>query len=395
MKKIMILGASILQLPAIQKAKQMGLQTIAVDMDKGAVGFQCADICLDISTIDIPNVLKAAKFYDIDGIMTLATDMPMRTVAIVAKELNLIGITEDTALKATNKAIMRKCLEENMIPIPKYFCVNNYSDYIKVVQEFRDKFIVKPADNSGSRGVFLVEKKEDIDYAFKYSKEFSRDGDVLVEAYMQGPEVSVETLSIDGQTHVIAITDKLTTRAPNFVEMGHSQPSRHPEEIKEQIKEIAIAAIKAIGIDNGPSHTEIIITEEGPKIVEIGARLGGDNITTRLVPLSTGMNMVERCIDIALGIKPDIKPIFNKAAAIRYFETQRGRIRSISNIERAKEIFGIEEIVLLKQPGDIIQDIKNSTDRIGYVIAQAQNLEEAITICEKAIHIIDIVTEAE
>lgn len=389
-KKIMILGASILQLPAILKAKEMGLYTIAVDMDKKAVGFQHADLCLEISTIDTPKVLEAAKFHKIDGIMTLATDMPMRTVASVVKECNLIGITEDTALKATNKAIMRKCLKENMVPIPKYFCVNNYTDYIKVVQEFTDKFIVKPADNSGSRGVFLVGKKEDIDYAFEYSKEFSREGDVLVEEFMKGPEVSVETLTVDGQTHVIAITDKLTTGAPNFVEMGHSQPSRHPEEIKDQIKEIAIAAVKAIGIDNGPSHTEIIITKDCPKIVEIGARLGGDCITSHLVPLSNGIDMIKATINTALGETTNIEYKYEKGSAIKFFNLPNGVIYKIDGMDKARQIDGVAEVIFIKNIGDSVEKIKSSIDRVGYIIAQGADAMEAIKICEMVMDSISV-----
>ena len=128
MKKLMILGASILQLPAIIKAKEMGLHVIAVDMDQNAVGLQYADTKLIISTIDIVNVVKAAKEYNIDGIMTLASDMPMRAVAAVAKELNLIGIDDDTALKAPNKAYMRQCLKDNNVHIPIFYRVFKKDD---------------------------------------------------------------------------------------------------------------------------------------------------------------------------------------------------------------------------------------------------------------------------
>lgn len=392
-KTIMILGASILQLPAILKAKHMGLQTIAVDMDKNAIGFKDADICLEISTTDIPNVVAAAKKYNVDGVMTLASDMPIRTVAAVAKELNLVGINEDTALKATNKALMRECLQEHDVPIPAFFRVNDYDDYLATIQQFKGKFMIKPTDNSGSRGVFLVEDindKKTINYAYDYSKKSSRIDEIIVEEYMEGPEVSVETLSIDGKVHVIAITDKLTTGAPRFVEMGHSQPSCLANDIKEQIALVATAAVTAIGIKDGPSHTEIIVTNEGPKIVELGARLGGDNITTHLVPLSTGVDMVECCINIALGLKPDIIRKINRGSAIRYFETRQGRIESISNLEKAKKLSGVKYISFLKQIGDSIHDISNSTDRIGYVIAQGNDSQEAIEICEKALELVDI-----
>jgi len=387
MKKIMILGASILQLPAIIKAKEMGLQTIVVDMDKNALGFKEADMCLEISTIDIPKVVDAAKKNRINGIMTLASDMPMRTVAAVAKELSLVGISEDTALKATNKVMMRGCFKEHSVPIPIFFKANTYSDYLTAINKFNGKCIVKPADNSGSRGVFLVNdiEKETIRFAFEYSKSNSRSGEIIVEEYMNGPEVSVETLSIDGEVHVIQITDKLTTGAPRFVEMGHSQPTHHTIEIAKQIKKVASTAVKAIGIENGPSHTEIMVTKDGPKVVELGARLGGDCITTHLVPLSTGVDMVECCIRIALGEKADITPKFNKGSAIRYFNSYAGVIESIQGVEEAEMIEGVKQIGFVKAIGEIIPDIGSSSDRIGFVISQNESNDAAIMSCEDAI----------
>lgn len=132
------------------------------------------------------------------------------------------------------------------------------------------KVIVKPADNSGSRGVDLLKNNdaESLKNAFEYSKSFSRTGESVVEEYIEGSEVSVETMSIDGECHVIQITDKITTGVPYFVEMGHSQPSMLSEKIKGEIAEVAKAANKALGISNGPSHTEIKVTKDGPKIEE-------------------------------------------------------------------------------------------------------------------------------
>nr|MBC9202866.1 ATP-grasp domain-containing protein [Paenibacillus sp. PL91] len=389
----MILGASILQLPAILKAKEMGLQVIAVDMDKNAIGFKDADVCLEVSTIDIPNVINLAKDYKVDGIMTLASDMPMKTVAAVAEALNIVGVTTDTALKATNKALMRECLKQNDVAIPMFFGVMGYLDYLSAIQHFKDKFIVKPADNSGSRGVFLVNDKNDkssIDYAYEYSMKYSRNGELVVEEFMEGPEVSVEALSVDGQVHIIAITDKLTTGAPRFVEMGHSQPTCLSDDLKRQIEAITVSAVKAIGIENGPSHTEIIVTANGPKIVELGARLGGDNITTHLVPFSTGVDIVKCCIEIALGYSPDLKKKKDLASAIRYFDVSPGRIIDIIGQEKVSQLSDVKMVCIMKRIGDNIGKINNSTDRIGFVISQAEDAREAIKVCEDAMRIIDI-----
>ncbi|EOW2587128.1 acetyl-CoA carboxylase biotin carboxylase subunit family protein, partial [Enterococcus hirae] len=193
-KRIMILGASILQLPAIEKALEMGLQVVGVDMNPEAIGLQVEGVIPEIiSTIDIPAVVEAAKRHKIDGVMTLASDMPMRTVAAVAKELDLIGITSDTALRVTNKAEMRKVLKEHNVSIPEFYKVSNEVEYEKAILSLQFPIIVKPADNSGSRGIFKLESGEDIELiqaAYKYSKEFSRNGDVVVEEWMEGPEVS-------------------------------------------------------------------------------------------------------------------------------------------------------------------------------------------------------------
>lgn len=398
MKTIMILGAGILQLPAIQKAKELGLNVVAVDMNPEAIGFKEKGIIKEvISTIDIPAVVEAAKRNKVDGVMTLASDMPMRSVAAVAKELGIVGITGDTALKATNKAAMRKALAEHAVPIPLFFKVSNIEEYTEAVKHFTNPFIVKPADNSGSRGIFLVEKLDDLDtinYAYTYSRKYSRGGDVVVEEYMRGHEVSVETLSLNGKCSVIQITDKLTTGAPHFVEMGHSQPTQFGDEIVRQIKQVAIAANKAVGITEGPSHTEIIVTSEGPKVVEIGARLGGDCITTHLVPLSTGVDMVECCIHIALGEKPDIVPKFNKGAAIRYFNQTAGVVRSIEGITNAEQVEGVQQISIVHGAGESITKVTDSASRMGFVIAQGADATQAVNICEQALSQIHITYEA-
>lgn len=389
MKKIMILGASILQLPAIVKAKELGLEVIAVDMNPEAVGFKVEGVNNEIiSTIDTEKILEAAKRHNIDGIMTLATDMPMRSVATVARELNLVGIDQETALKATNKAEMRKALHENDVPIPRFYKVSTLEEFKDVIQEFPDWFMIKPADSSGSRGIYLANSDMGIDELverYNYSVQYSKIGDVVVEEYMRGPEVSVETLSVDGVCHVIQITDKMTTGAPHFVELGHAQPTKHRKEVVDKIAEIAKAANRAIGIKNGPSHTEIIVTSDGPKIVELGARLGGDNIATHLVPLSTGVNMVECCIKIALGEKPDFVSKWSRGAAIRYFDQHAGIVKSIDGLEEAERISGVQQISIVHGVGEKISDVTNSGERMGFVIAQDECAEKAIEDCNAAL----------
>ena len=390
-KTIMILGASILQLPAIQKAVEMGLKVIALDMNPDAIGFSVPGVIQEvISTIDIDGAINAAKKHRIDGVMTLATDMPMRTVAAVAEKCGLIGLSVDSAIKATDKAAMREALKKEGVPIPGFVCVTNEDEYIAATKLFENTIIVKPADSSGSRGVVLVERGlQDLE-AYRYAKAFSRNGRVVVEEYMVGKEVSVETLAIGGKVHVIQITDKMTTGAPHFVEIGHTQPSRLDDNTKSQIANLAISANAAIGIKDGPSHTEIIVTSGGPKIVELGARLGGDCITTHLVPLSTGIDLVKACINIALGEEPDIETVFSKGAAIRYFKQRSGIVQSI-DITEAEKSDGVKQISIVHGTGERITDIIDSGSRMGFVITQGQDANDAARKADKALERIKVV----
>lgn len=391
MKKIMILGASILQVPAIEEAKKLGYYVIAVDMNKDAIGMNLADKSYVVSTIDQEGVLKVAEQENIDAITTIASDMPMRTVAYVCEKMNLKGISMDTAIKATDKYEMRKVLKNNNVPVPVFFHTNNFDEFCKIVKNMPIPYIVKPSDNSGSRGIFKVEdEKNNLKEVFDYVTKNSRKGWILIEEYMDGPEVSVESITYNGVTNVIAITDKLTTGSPYFVEMGHSQYTKHSKKIQNEIKKITEMAIKAVGIINGPSHTEIKITKEGPKIVELGARLGGDNINTHLVPLSKGINIVSESLKIAMDEEPTINFQYNRGAAIRYISTGKGIIKSISNIDELKKDEGLEVIYIDKKVGDEVSNIQSSNDRIGYVIATGATPEEAIKKCENVIKNIKI-----
>lgn len=398
MKKLMILGASVLQIPAIIEAKKMGIYVIAVDMNPNAEGFSYADKQIVVSTTDTKKVLEAAKENNIDGIITIASDRPMLTVSKVAEELNLIGIDEKTAINATNKSKMRDALKKSSVPIPMYFSVDDYDQYRKAIEKIKNKnykCIVKPADNSGSRGIRLIENydEKELEKIYKYCKENSNSGRLLVEEFMQGPEVSVETISYKGICHVIQVTDKITTGVPYFVEMGHSQPSSLDKETIEKIKKVAINANKAIGIENGPSHTEIKVTKDGPKVVELGARLGGDNITTHLVPYSTGVNMVEACINIALGQEINIRKKFEKASAARYKKCDIGKIIKITGVKEAEEVSGIKNVEIVHGLGEQSREIKSSNDRVAYVISQNDNISNATKSCEKALEMIKIEVE--
>ena len=392
MKKILIIGASILQLPMIRRAKELGFRVGVVDYNPEAIGISYADDFFEVSTMDVDGVVKVAREYRPDGVTTLATDMPMRSVAAACEALGLPGISPETAFLSTDKGAMIEAFERMDVPHPQYKIARTRVEFDRVKTDVIYPAIMKPIDQSGSRGVTFVNSLAELEASYGYSNGESRDGGVVIEEFMLGPEVSVEIVALsECNIRVLAVTDKLTSDAPHFVEMGHSQPSRLSSEMVATIKGVAMRAVRAVGITRGPAHVEIIVTRDGPKLVELGARMGGDCITTHLVPLSTGIDMVEATVRCSFGKEPDLTPKFNKGAAIRYFNVPAGVIKSITNVEEAKAIRGVRQISFVKNVGEQVTEIHESGDRLGFVIAQADTADEAIRICERAMSTVDVV----
>lgn len=390
MKKIMIVGASVLQLPAILKAKEMGLEVAVVDFNPEAIGIPYADKYYNASTMDEDAVLAAAEDYQPNGIMTLATDMPMRGVAKASDKLHLHSINYETAVNATDKYDMIKAFKAYGVPSPWYYDVDTLEELKALEGKVTFPCVIKPTDNAGSHGVAKVYSFEELLANYEYSHACSRHGKVIVEEYLDGPEVSVEVMAVKGKVNILQITDKITTGAPHFVEMGHTQPSRLPEDTKRQIREVAEAACKSLGLDKGPAHVEMKVTGRGPVMIELGARMGGDNITTHLVPLSTGIDMVKATINVALGEELDITPTLRCGSAIRYFEVPFGTIKSIEGVKEAEKMPGVKQITFTKAVGEESTPIECSNDRIGFVIAQGATADEAARNCEEAMALIKV-----
>lgn len=384
-KTMMILGAGPLQLPAIKKAKELGYRIISVDYDENAVGFALADVKLVVSTLDQEEVYRQALIYQPDVVITSTSDGPVRTAAYVNEKLGKRpDLSYENALCATIKSKMRDRLKECGVPIPEYFAAEDYAAFSEAVSKLNGNCIVKPADNAGSRGVVLYDSKADDEAVYRYSRENSRNGTVMVEEVMTGPEVSVEALVIEGEPHIITVTDKYITQPPYFVELAHCEPSDLDEHTIERIKAVAVQAIKAIGIENAPAHVEIKVTEDGPKIVELAARLGGDFITSRLVPLSTGIDMVGVSVLLATGEKPDLSPKQQQGVAIHFIHAEKeGILSEIVLPEGLQGQAGVEEIALYKKLGEKINGTRSSNDRLGHVITTGATAKEAKALGEE------------
>lgn len=314
MKKIAIIGASYLQMPLIERAKELGLETHVFAWKCGDLGEKAADYFYPISIVEKENILAQCREIGIDGICTIATDLGVITVNYVAAALGLPGNSEECTRISTNKHLMRRAFELRGDPTPRSYCVSSKEDLNGV--ELHYPVIVKPTDRSGSRGITKLESPLGLDAAIAIAVSQSFEKKAVVEEFILGQEYSVECISFSGEHHFIAMTQKFTTGSPHFIETGHLEPAQVNFETLEKIKSVVFHALDSLKITTGASHTELKINSDGEiKLVEIGGRMGGDFIGSNLVPLSTGIDFVEAVIQTSLGEKPDILARYPKRAA--------------------------------------------------------------------------------
>lgn len=388
-KRLLVLAAGILQVPVIKKAKEKGYYVTAVDGDSNAIGLQYADkaICANITDEEI--MLEIAREQHVDGVIHPCSEVSMNVMGRINDELGLAGITKEQAIRATNKHLMREAFEKGNAPSPKSILTDSAEDAWEHLQnDFTTDGILKPSRNSGSRGIAKVVRdmnKADFINAYNVALDESRDKSVLIEQFIEGPEFSIEIIVWNGKVNVLTVTDKKTTGAPHFVELGHNQPSCYSKEDVETLKAAAVAGVKALGVNNCACHAEAKLMNGKAYLMEIGARLGGDFISTELTHLSTGIDMVAAAINVALGIEPDLSVKEEpKGACIRYFCPKPGRLISVSNTEVLDDPHVYKKEIYVHE-GDIIPEVTSSLNRSGHVIVIEKTPQKAIELAERLI----------
>lgn len=389
MKKIMVLAAGLLQIDVIEKAKSMGYYVLAVDGNPKAPGFNVADkaICADI--VNEETMLKIARDEHVDGVIHPCSEVSMAVMGRINDELGLSGISREQAICATNKHLMRKAFEKGNAPSPKSILAQDAEDtWSRLQSEFDTDAILKLSRNSGSRGIAKVSRnmdKGDFIRAYDEALSESRDHSVLIEQFIEGPEFSIEMIVWQGEIHVLTVTDKKTTGAPHFVELGHNQPSCFSATDVETLKAAAVAGVRALGVNNCACHAEAKLMNGKAYLMEVGARLGGDFISTELTHLSTGIDMVAAAIDVALGVEPDLSAKEEpKGVCIRYFCPKPGKLVSISNTE----VLNNPHVYLWEiypKEGDVIPAVTSSLCRSGHVIVTEKTPQKAIELAERLI----------
>ena len=372
MKKIVIIGANNFQMPLIIKAKELGYETHVFAWAEGAVGADFADYFYPISIVEKDKILNKCKEIKPDAVISVASDLATLTVNYLADKLGLVGNSLECTRLSTNKYEMRNAFLTNGVSVPKFTKVaGTGKEEISKISDFSMPIIVKPTDRSGSRSINKIENWEEAESgklkeAIEAATEVSFEKKAIIEEYIDGDEFSAESISYKGKHTLLAVTRKRTTGAPHFIETGHIQPAGINNNMLEKVQKEVFAGLNSLKITNGASHAEFKITPDGQvKIIEIGARMGGDCIGSDLVKISTGYDFLKMVIDVALGKAPEFIQVSKpQNAEIRFIFTQN----DIDELNKINEEH--PEYLYYASPIDKINSHKivDSSTRYGYEI---------------------------
>lgn len=394
-RKLLVIGAGPLQTPAIVQAKKMGLTVLATDMDPCAPGFAIAHGHGIASTTDPIATADYAAREKVQGVLTLATDIPLISVAAVAHRLGLCGPAPAVAERATNKFIMKKTFSAAGVPCPKFALASSAGKAVAAAEIIGWPVVTKPLLGSGSRGVVLCKSPAELLAAFPAARKVADKRQVVIEEFASGKHLCVEAFTWKGRTRILCVIDRVVSAPPNFVELRHTYPSALKKKQIAEVEEAARAGIEALGLEAGPSHIDVIYTERGPLLSEIGARLDGDYKSSHFMPLVFGYDIIADTIRAAMGDEPilfarnlELKP--RCALCIHYFTPKPGTVKSVKGAGEARRVPGVRHFELKVRAGMQIAPFTRSQDRVGVVITSGVNAREAARaarLAEKAIRI--------
>ena len=402
-KKIIIIGAGIEQLYAYELAKKNGYYVIATDNNPNAPSVKYADHFILASTRDARETLDAIKSYceengNINGVMTIANDVPY-TVAFVANYFNLKGHSVDSAVLAHDKFLMKKAFRGNGVACPDFWKISTLDELrILVEREKINRFVIKPVDGRGARGVLLLNKEDDLEWAFKESLSWSDEKILIVERFISGMQISSESYLLNGKAHTPALSERNYSRleefSPYIIEDGGTIPAPVDDSTVKKIDKLIEDGARSMGVHEGIVKGDIVIDEYGePQIIELALRLSGGWFASNQIIATSGVDLVDVVMKQALGIqvtKEMLAPKIDKSTSVKYWFPNPGKIISITGEGRLKTLSGVIKYGFFRGIGERQPVVKMHPDRFGYVIVEGKDRDESIARVNNAISLLNI-----
>jgi biotin carboxylase len=403
-KTLLIVSGGVEAAEAAKRAKDMGLYVVVSDINPQAPGFAFADSILIADVYGPSDTAAAAERYHnkirkIDGVICVAADAPLTTAA-VNERLGLTGITKRSAELASDKLAMKMRFAECGVPVPWFSAVATPQELQRIVVERGRDLVIKPVDSRGSRGVQRLSHVKDLAKAFAFAQSHSPTSRVMVEQYLPGPQVSTESVVVDGVCTTPGFSDRnyeyLDKYAPYFIENGGDLPSFLPPDIQDRVKQVQGAAAAALGIDRGTVKGDIVVHDGKVYVIELAARLSGGFFCTREIPLNTGVDFIGCAIKVALGENPrpeELTPKYQKHVIQRYAFPTPGKVVAVAGAEAARAVDGVVEVNVTARIGDVIPSAGDKRPSAAMVLAMGATHEVALKAAEAALACLRIATQ--
>jgi biotin carboxylase len=330
------------------------------------------------------------------GVFTEGADVEV-TVAAAAAAAGRPGIPLDSALNTKNKARMRACFDRHGIANPRWAEVASVDEALAAASRIGYPLMVKAVDNSASRGTTRIADAAAIPAAVRAAIDNSTTNSALLESCFTGSEQSVELLFTEtGDVHRLNIVDRPFAADPTFaIELGHLNPSALPDDTKRELFELTESAAEATGVSYGAFKADTILTADGPRILEVTARLSGGFDCQKTTPLATGRNFIRAAMRLACGLpldEADLRPTRAQYAAAWTAFPDPGHVVRVDGIERALALPGVAEVLLRVEVDDVIPEYRDCATRPSFVIAAGETPEQAIANAQRAADALEIVT---
>ena len=398
MKKLLILGAGLEQAIPIRTAQQLGYWVVAVDQDSAAPGLKVADEGIVGDIRSVPFVESCGREHKVSGIFSHGVEIPV-VVAEVAERLGLPGLPPDVARVCTSKNLRTAALAQAGVMVPKSMHLLSDDADESVWDYLNMPIVVKPCDNSGSRGVVKVERREDLGAAVTIARGYSKASCLSVEEFIEGPQVSTEAFVNGDQIVIFGLADRNYSDSsdflPFFVEDGVDMPSNLGAGEINQVGEVVRTAIRSLGINFGAAKGDLIMSKDGPVVLEMACRTSGGWFLAGSVPASTGVDAFKALIPQAAGDPfdlSDLNPKSHEFVSQRYWiPSVGGQLEKVSGIREASQSEGVVQFdSFFPEVGSTIRKSTNHSERFAQVIARGSSRFQATELAKQAISKIEV-----
>lgn len=396
-KSILILGAGLMQKPAILSAKELGFTVYLIDANPKAVCVSLADYFEPIDLKDREKIaeyaLKLKTEKNLKAIFTAGTDFSA-SVSYASEKCSLPSHSFEASLNASDKVRMRTCFEKSNVSSPSFIQLKeselNKTLTPEFIRNLKYPLVVKPVDNMGARGCRMIRNQEELDYSIKQAVKNSKSKTAILEQYMKGPEYSIDALVYNGTMTITGFADRHIFFPPYFIETGHTMPTNCSKAQYEALIQTFAKGAHSLGLTCGAAKADIKFTAEGPMIGEIAARLSGGYMSGWTYPYASNLNLTKEAILIATGEKPvdlERKRVeLNIDAPYKIFEVKcsgvsaerawisiPGKVKKIYGIEEAKSNDYVENVFPRIFEDDEVVFPRNNVEKCGNVISKVHS----------------------